>query len=297
MDREIDDEASTSEDELITLGRAARLVGRSPLTLAARAVDPPPGDTPRLCTLLLGADRYTTLRWVRAFLAGAAPVGSGLDLDALIARVADDPAFWSYVLVRWMAAESLDGQAAIRRLGIRRPLDIMLLAGLSCPYPGSEDADALVAFCARYCHADVARLHAVLVRYKRLPGSPDTASMLEDALRHGDDAFMARPLVRWQALHDADDRTLGAYLGMPPGRLGLLAYYPRPEPGAASYPGGVRFLARQSGCDAAHLDALLREGAATGGRCHARVAGTSAGRHHLPAGDPGPVAPGAAHGR
>ena len=294
MDREIDDEAPTHEDELITLGRAARLVGRSPLTLAARAVEPPPGDVPRLCTLLLGAERYTTLRWVRAFLAGTA---TALDLDALIARVADDPAFWSYVLARWMAAESLDGQAAIRRLGIRRPLDIMLLAGLSCPYPGSEDADALVAFCARYCHADGERLRAVLVRYKRLPELPGTAPMLEDALRHGDEAFMARPLVRWQALHDADDRLLGAYLGMPPGRLGLLAYYPRPEPGAASYPGGVRFLARQSGCDAAHLDALLREGAALGGRCHARGAGASTGRHHLPAGIPSPIAPGAGHGR
>jgi hypothetical protein len=48
---------------------------------------------------------------------------------------------------------------------------------------------------------------------------------------------------------------------MPPRRLGLLAFYRRPEPGAATYTEEVQYLSRQTGCDAAHFDALLRDGA------------------------------------
>lgn len=257
MDTEIERGPLPDEDELITIDEAARLADRSPITLAARAVECRADGSPLLQTLLVGAERHTTARWVRDYLAAVAPARPALVLEALIARMADDPTFWSYVLARWMVEEGLDGWAAIRWLGIRQPLDIMLLAGLSCPHPGSDLWEAVVAFEGRYCHADSARLRAVLVRYKRLSAAPHVTSLLEPAICCGDGAFMPRPLVRWQATHNAGDSELGTYLGMPPCRLGLLAYYRRPDPVAAAYRDQVRVLARQCGCDAGRLGALL----------------------------------------
>ncbi len=94
-----------------------------------------------------------------------------IDLEALITRQADDPTFWSYVLARWMAMEGLDGLNACHHLDMPRSLDILLLAGLSCPYPSSPEWEALVAFRGRYCQADSSSLRALLLRFKRLPGA------------------------------------------------------------------------------------------------------------------------------
>ena len=234
---------------------------------------------------------------MRAYLETVVPVRPTLELESLIMRLADDPTFWSYVLSRWMVGEGLDGVGACRRLGISRPLDIMLLAGLSCPFPGSPDWEALVAFSGRYAHADVARLRAVLVRYKRLPESSSMVPLQEEAIHYGDDAFMARPLVRWQLRHDRDDRGLGAYLAMPSGRLGLLAYDRRPEPDAVDYAEDVRFLSRQYGCDAAHLDSLLREGALEGGRGRVKTASRRTSPAQPALRDHTSTALGASHGR
>ena len=130
----------------------------------------------------------------------------------------------------------------------------------------------MVAFCGRYCQADADCLRALLRRYKQLPGPAHAALAPAEmrALQDGDGAFMARPLVHWQAIHGADDGALGAYLGLTPHRLGLLAYYRRPDPESTSYGDDLRYLARQCGCDAGQMAALLANVEERDGCCSVR---------------------------